>query len=65
MGPEPPTPGVVQRPSVLRTLSGKKLEVPVKRILRGTDPDRAASTGALADPTALDPYIDWATARQP
>ena len=41
-------------PAVPRTLSGKKLEVPVKRILQGLPPDEAASRGSLADPTALD-----------
>lgn len=37
-----------------RTLSGKKLEVPVKKILQGVPADEAATRGALADPTALD-----------
>ena len=37
-----------------RTLSGKKLEVPVKKILRGMPADEAATRGALADPSALD-----------
>jgi acetoacetyl-CoA synthetase len=41
-------------PAVPRTLSGKKLEVPAKRILGGTPPDQAASRGSLADPEALD-----------
>ena len=41
-------------PAVPRTLSGKKLEVPVKRILTGTPPERAASRDSLADPAALD-----------
>lgn len=40
-------------PVVPRTLSGKKLEVPVKRILTGTPADVAASRGSLADPTSL------------
>ena len=40
-------------------LSGKKLEVPVKRILTGTPPDEAASRESLADPTSL----DWFAAR--
>jgi len=43
-------------PGVPRTLSGKKLEVPVKRILQGVDPDRAASRGSLANPEVLDAY---------
>ena len=36
------------------TLSGKKLELPVKKILRGDDPEQVASRGALKDPAALD-----------
>ena len=43
-------------PGVPRTLSGKKLEVPVKRILTGADPDTAASRGSLANPQVLDAY---------
>jgi acetoacetyl-CoA synthetase len=39
--------------AVPRTLSGKKLEVPVKRILTGTAVDEAAATGALANPESL------------
>jgi acetoacetyl-CoA synthetase len=42
--------------AVPRTLSGKKLEVPVKRILTGTPAEAAASRGALADPGALEPF---------
>ena len=41
---------------VPRTLSGKKLELPVKRILQGTPPGEAAAAGALADPSALDQF---------
>ena len=39
--------------AVPRTLSGKKLEVPVKRILGGMPADRAAAKGALANPESL------------
>jgi acetoacetyl-CoA synthetase len=44
-------------PKVPRTLSGKLLEVPVKRILTGTSPDEAVSRESLADPDALDYFI--------
>ncbi|HET9610414.1 MAG TPA: acetoacetate--CoA ligase [Acidimicrobiales bacterium] len=47
-------------PGVPRTLSGKKLEVPVKRILTGTDPDAAASRGSLANPEVLDAFAGYA-----
>jgi acetoacetyl-CoA synthetase len=39
---------------VPRTLSGKVLEVPVKKILTGTAPDAAASRDSLANPASLD-----------
>ena len=45
-------------PVLPRTLSGKKLEVPVKKILRGADVDDVAARGALTDPTALDVFVD-------
>jgi len=48
---------IVSVPSIPRTLSGKKLEVPVKRILTGTPPDRAASRDSLSDPTSLDAFV--------
>ena len=48
---------VLSVPAIPRTLSGKKLEVPVKRILTGTSPDVAASRGSLADPTSLDAFV--------
>ena len=43
---------------VPRTLSGKVLEVPVKRILMGTPADQAASRESLANPSALDYFIE-------
>jgi acetoacetyl-CoA synthetase len=48
---------VIAVPAIPRTLSGKKLEVPVKRILSGTPADVAASRGSLADPTSLDAFV--------
>jgi acetoacetyl-CoA synthetase len=45
---------------VPRTLSGKILEVPVKRILMGTPPEQAASRDSLANPAALDYFVDLA-----
>ncbi len=43
-----------------KTLSGKKLEVPVKKILMGADPATAASRDSLANPAALDFFIELA-----
>ena len=45
---------------VPRTLSGKVLEIPVKRILMGTEPERAVSRESLANPEALDYFIEMA-----
>ncbi len=45
---------------VPRTLSGKVLEVPVKRILMGTPPEQAASRESLANPAALDFFAELA-----
>jgi acetoacetyl-CoA synthetase len=45
---------------VPRTLSGKVLEVPVKRILMGTPIDQAASRDSLANPAALDWFVEFA-----
>jgi acetoacetyl-CoA synthetase len=45
---------------VPRTLSGKVLEVPVKKILTGTAPDAAASRDSLANPASLDYFAELA-----
>ena len=55
---------IVEVPGVPRTLSGKKLEVPVKRILLGAPPDLAASKDALADPRSLEPFEALARGRR-
>jgi acetoacetyl-CoA synthetase len=46
---------------VPRTLSGKVLEVPVKRILMGTPAEKAASRDSLANPQALDYFVEMAS----
>ncbi len=45
---------------VPRTLSGKVLEVPVKRILMGAPPEQAASVDSLANPRSLDYFVQLA-----
>ena len=52
--------GFVPVEEVPRTLSGKKCEVPVKRILAGADPEKAVSRGALKNPEALEPFLKMA-----
>jgi acetoacetyl-CoA synthetase len=51
---------VLAVPDVPYTLNGKKLEVPVKRILSGTPPEEAASKDSLSNPKALDTFIELA-----
>jgi len=45
---------------VPRTLNGKKLEVPVKRILNGTSPEKAVSADAMVNPQALRFFVNLA-----
>ncbi|WP_422738386.1 acetoacetate--CoA ligase [Micromonospora sp. WMMD729] len=49
--------------AVPRTLSAKKLEVPVKKILTGIPVDRAAAKGALANPESLTAFATFAQSR--
>jgi acetoacetyl-CoA synthetase len=49
--------------AVPRTLSSKKLEVPVKRILTGTPAELAAAKGALANPESLATFERYAEER--
>lgn len=51
-------------PAIPRTLTGKKLEIPVKRILTGTPVAETASRGSLADPDALAVFEEMARARE-
>ncbi len=54
---------VLAAPEIPRTLSGKILEVPVKRILMGVPADEAASRDSLANPEALDWFARLASRR--
>ncbi len=47
---------IVVVPGIPRTLSGKKLEVPVRKILLGTPIEKAADPSALANPEVLAAY---------
>lgn len=51
---------VVQVPEVPRTLNGKKMEVPVKRILMGFDPNKVVNPGSMANPDSLKFFIELA-----
>jgi acetoacetyl-CoA synthetase len=51
---------ILSIPEVPRTLSGKKLEVPVKKLLMGIPVEKAASKDALANPQAFEYFIEFA-----
>lgn len=54
---------VLQIPEVPRTLSGKALEIPVKRILLGAEPAATTSLDGMANPDALAPFVALRDAR--
>jgi acetoacetyl-CoA synthetase len=54
---------IYQAPGIPYTLTGKKMEVPVRRILTGVAPEKAANRSGVADPGTLDFFIAY-TARQ-
>jgi acetoacetyl-CoA synthetase len=54
-------PDVVMRaPEIPKTLNGKKMEVPIKRVLLGADPSKALNAGSIADPAAIDFFLELA-----
>ncbi|MBV9838814.1 MAG: acetoacetate--CoA ligase [Solirubrobacterales bacterium] len=55
---------IVSVPGIPRTLTAKKLETPVKRILLGARPEEVASRDALAKPEALDAFVAFAEGRR-
>lgn len=56
---------IIAAPGIPRTLTGKKLEVPVKRIIQGWSIDQAASPGAIDRPELLDWYSGLVARRTP
>ena len=54
---------IVEAPAVPRTLSGKKLEVPVKRLLLGMPIEKVVTVASVDDPQAVQWYADFAASR--
>lgn len=54
---------VIAVAEVPRTLTGKKLEVPVKKLLLGQPLEKVANRGAMANPASLDWFFDLARQR--
>jgi acetoacetyl-CoA synthetase len=50
----------VAAPGVPCTLNGKRLEVPVKRLLMGAAPGEVANADALRDPAVFEWYVRYA-----
>jgi acetoacetyl-CoA synthetase len=48
---------------VPHTRTGKRLEVPLKRLFQGVDPGKAVNTGAVDDASLVDHYIALAKER--
>ncbi|MEE2035062.1 acetoacetate--CoA ligase [Rhodococcus chondri] len=53
---------IVDVPAVPTTRTGKRLEVPIKKLIQGTSPESALNRATVADTDALDWYIDYANA---
>jgi acetoacetyl-CoA synthetase len=54
---------VIAVPGVPHTRTGKKLEVPVKRILQGMPPEKVANPDAVDDADLLQPFVKLAAER--
>lgn len=54
---------IIAIPQVPRTLSGKKLEVPVKKLLLGGDPATVVNRDSMANPDSFDFFVSYAKAR--
>jgi len=50
--------------AIPHTRTGKKLEVPVKRVLQGADPETALSLGAVDDPTLIEQFVRFGAAHR-
>lgn len=50
-------------PDLPTTLNGKKLEIPVKKILMGKSVDKVVNQGSLSNPKSLDYFVDYAKER--
>ncbi|MFI0090792.1 acetoacetate--CoA ligase [Streptomyces bobili] len=54
---------IVQVPAIPHTLTGKRLEVPIKKILLGTPRGSAVNTGSIDRPELLDVYVELSVER--
>jgi acetoacetyl-CoA synthetase len=55
---------ILAAPEIPRTLSGKKMELPVRKLLMGALPEKVANPDAMSNPHSLQFYVDYAQQRQ-
>jgi len=55
---------IYQVKAIPYTLTGKKMEVPVRRILMGVPAEKAANRAAMSNVESLDYFIDYARTQQ-
>jgi acetoacetyl-CoA synthetase len=55
---------IIQVVEVPRTLSGKKQELPIKKLLLGQSIDKVVNRDAMANPGCLAWYVEFAARRQ-
>jgi len=54
-------PDVIEEvPAIPATLTGKRMEVPVRKLLLGVSPEKALNHSAMADPQAIEPFLAYA-----
>ena len=54
---------IVEVPGIPQTVTGKKMEVPIRRILSGTPVDTAVDRESMANPEVLEAFIAYARSR--
>ncbi len=55
---------IIQVAAIPKTRTGKRLEVPIKRMMQGANPDAVVQPTSLDDPTSLAPFLELARARR-
>jgi acetoacetyl-CoA synthetase len=63
LGPRYVPSQTLQVAAVPRTLSGKKMELPIKKLLLGADPAQVMNRDAMANAAAVDWFVDYARRR--
>lgn len=50
---------IVKTPDIPYTISGKKVEIPIKKILSGIDPEKSVSKDSLRNPESIDWFLEF------